>query len=174
MILHDTMDRHLLTIDKKGFISKLLLNSKTPTKSGSIVYNNLMLQFRKDKEGNDINLLESIKKLYTTVSGSPRVYVDNTIEMYNKMLQQTSANKSIAASGAWRKYNEQACIAKWWFWARKQLSTLGFNFSRWFKSSTVLGGRKANIPCARQYLSVSRNTHTSSTKLINPFQSQQV
>lgn len=98
MILHDTMDRHLPTIDKKGSIRKLLLNSKTPTKSGRIAYNNLMLKFRKDKEVGEINLLEPIKRLYTTVSGSPRVYVDNTIEMYNKMLQQTLANKSIAAS----------------------------------------------------------------------------
>jgi hypothetical protein len=108
LILHDSMDKHLPIIDNKNqSLKKLLLNTKTPTKSGSITYNNLMLKFGKDKAGNDINLTEAIEKLYTTVSGAARVYVDNTIEIYNKMTEKTSANIGVANSGAKRSINQQ-------------------------------------------------------------------
>lgn len=57
-------------------INFLTFRSKTPLKCGKIDY--LNLSFYKDIS------IEKLKELYYTVDGSPRIYVDNTIEMFNE------------------------------------------------------------------------------------------
>lgn len=75
LILHNSVDKCLY--DEKFDLNTHLFRNITPTKSGQIVYNNLKIYDKDTSLGN-------LYKLYNHVSGAPRIYVDNTIDMFNK------------------------------------------------------------------------------------------
>ncbi|MHC1689964.1 MAG: hypothetical protein AB9833_03940 [Bacteroidales bacterium] len=57
-------------------VDSAFIKLKTPFKSGKIMHYNLHL---------DSNSPEQLEDLYKNVSGDPRIYVDNTIEMFKLM-----------------------------------------------------------------------------------------
>lgn len=61
---------------------KLAIRIKTPMKSGKISAVNLNLQ------DNSIHQ-KHLSKLYYSVEGKPRIYVDNTIEIFNEMCERS-------------------------------------------------------------------------------------
>lgn len=83
LILHHSVEKHLKNIDDENYnVKNILFNGKTPTKSGSITYSNLKY-WLPDKE--ILKLDQILDKLYESVSGGARIYVDNTIDMSIKM-----------------------------------------------------------------------------------------
>lgn len=76
---------------------------KTPMKSCTTYHYHLnwlfyeLYDFEKDeyqynKEKNE-GILNKLERFYSTVSGKPRVYVDNTIELAKKLIETTTPNK---------------------------------------------------------------------------------
>jgi hypothetical protein len=55
------------------------------------LYDSEKNEFIYNKENNE-EILKKLKKFYTTVSGKPRVYVDNTIELAKKLIESTTPN----------------------------------------------------------------------------------
>lgn len=83
LILHHSAETKINEIDNDKYdLAELLYKGKTPTKSGSIIYTNLKYKKAKDES---LDLDKVINSFYSYVSGEPRVYVDNTLDMLNRM-----------------------------------------------------------------------------------------
>lgn len=65
----------------------LVLRTETPLKSGKISCVNISLH-------DDSTTGETLKQLYYSVDGKPRMYVDNTIKMFNLMTEHHKSLKS--------------------------------------------------------------------------------
>jgi uncharacterized protein (UPF0335 family) len=79
-IIDNTVEKRINLQDLYPDIKELYTNYKTPIKGGKV--NHLIIRPPK------INIeaeIEGLKKIYETVSGSPRIYVDNTIDFLNTL-----------------------------------------------------------------------------------------
>ncbi len=79
-IIDNTVEKRINLQDLHPEIKELYTNYKTPIKGGKV--NHLIIRPPK------INIeleTEGLKKIYETVSGSPRIYVDNTIDFLNTL-----------------------------------------------------------------------------------------
>ncbi|GHT30148.1 hypothetical protein AGMMS49574_08970 [Bacteroidia bacterium] len=94
---HNTIDIYRQKIEKDNkfylLLSQLICDGKTPLKSGFITHSNLnwfpKLVGNENLEGKireDIvnEIITNLKKYYLNVAGSPRRYIDNTIDFLNK------------------------------------------------------------------------------------------
>lgn len=86
LILHHSVENQLAISNEDVFNPENhVIKLKTPTKSGYLLYYNLKYDIESGnppKPEIEKKLLES---LYNTVSGPPRIYVDNTISMYSQI-----------------------------------------------------------------------------------------
>lgn len=104
-VLHHTMEKYLSDIDAIGILERYgVFKWPAPMKSGKITHYivNWTLLFEKEK-----NLLDSVTKLYNNVSGSPRLYVDNTLDFIrwvtDRKAKLAKQNKSISRTSTKRK-----------------------------------------------------------------------
>ena len=79
IIITSIIEKEIIN-DNLELPNRLIFREKTPLKSGKIEY--LNLSFYKDIT------IDKLKELYHNVDGSPRIYVDNTIEMFKKFEEQ--------------------------------------------------------------------------------------
>lgn len=94
---HSTIDSY---IDKSIITDHCLLNlysEKALLKSGNITHlmcnwYNSTTSFQDVHPDKNMEINEIIKKLYLGVSGAPRRYIDNTLEMYDRYLKTTKPN----------------------------------------------------------------------------------
>jgi len=90
-VLHHSMEKRLieLNIINKFYIGEVLYKYPVPTKSGKIKH------YLTDWTNNEkiLNSLELINKMYCSVSGSPRVYVDNTLEFLDWLAKEKTKQK---------------------------------------------------------------------------------
>ena len=92
VILHHTMEKHLIennfihSIEKDKYISKW----DVPMKSGDITHYlvNWASESMTEKE-----VLDMITKLYVSVSGNPRLYVDNTLDFVHWVIEKKAEVK---------------------------------------------------------------------------------
>lgn len=91
VILHHTMEKSLIEIDKNEVIRTALLhNCHVDMKNGKITHYILdWIPFCAEKE-NPINL---VSEMYKSVSGTPRIYVDNTLKYVRKVTKQKAELK---------------------------------------------------------------------------------
>ena len=80
-VLHNTFDRFLNEIDEKP-PPELLSRIPIPMKAGKVTHSYVKWQFHL-KEAQD-KTSEIIEKFYEGVSGSTRLYVDNTMKVYTE------------------------------------------------------------------------------------------
>jgi hypothetical protein len=85
VVLHHTVENRLKNIDTlKTFENKLIFKWNVPMKSGRIMHYILdLIDLQKPHIDITNDLVSSLDKLYNNVSGSARIYVDNTIEFIN-------------------------------------------------------------------------------------------
>ncbi len=78
IIINSSVEKNINTFNssEKTLTKSLIFKTKTPLKSGSINYYNLNYY-------HDLKL-KNLEMLYHSVDGSPRIYVDNTIDMFEK------------------------------------------------------------------------------------------
>jgi len=100
-VCHSSIDLHFSKNKLSSLVDILLFEFKTPLKSGNIVHKNLdwfgyladvEYDYEENKEAYKKSILEEFEKLYETVSGSPRRYVDNSIELVLKLLENNKMN----------------------------------------------------------------------------------
>lgn len=98
---HNSIDLYLNNNLPTNLINILLFEYKTPLKSGQIVHKNLdWFGYLGNIELDNVNntgafiqsIIDDFEKLYETVSGSPRRYVDNTIELIHKLHHNNKMN----------------------------------------------------------------------------------
>jgi hypothetical protein len=99
---HNSIDAYLKAnnsnVDSSTLIGGLLFETSTPLKCGKIVHFNLdwfvMLpnEVTASKENLIIEIQEILKNFNQTVSGSPRKYVDNTLELFNSLTNEEKIN----------------------------------------------------------------------------------
>lgn len=80
LIFHHTAERQLDLAN--GEVARLVSKIKTPMKSGKIFYYNIVLNILNAQVIDNKFEIETLNKLYFSVSGPPRIYVDNTVEMF--------------------------------------------------------------------------------------------
>ncbi|MBO7242652.1 MAG: hypothetical protein J6V19_03205 [Alistipes sp.] len=74
---------------RKLLVENFVKHIETPLKCGRIFHYNLDWFSPSNAVYNDdIKIDEYIKKFYKKISGAPRVYIDNTIAVYNSMLSR--------------------------------------------------------------------------------------
>lgn len=95
---HSSIDMYLNKY-KSRLIDILLFKSKTPLKSGSISHRNLdwfeylsECHYDDNKEKFEKSIIEKFEKLYETVSGSPRRYIDNSMDLIMKLISENKIN----------------------------------------------------------------------------------
>ncbi len=98
VVLHNSVDSYLNKIsrEKETNIKQKFIEIKTPLKTGSIMHNNInwfkSLKELKEEESKINEKFENlITNLKTITSGSPRKYIDNTIDVFNA-INKTAAN----------------------------------------------------------------------------------
>ncbi|PWI28846.1 hypothetical protein DI383_14620 [Flavobacteriaceae bacterium LYZ1037] len=99
---HNSIDSYLeknkQQAENSNLIEGLLFSSVTPLKCGKIFHRNLdyfvMIPNERDKEATEIEeeVLSKLKSYYQTVSGSARRYIDNTIDLYEKLVKENKTN----------------------------------------------------------------------------------
>lgn len=99
IVAHNSIDKFLSlnkdSYEKSPKISKLLLKAKTPLKSGKIFHTNIdwfLMATKKDDIDRPTKILEILKNFYLNVSGSPRKYVDNTIDFFEEQNKTKNIN----------------------------------------------------------------------------------
>lgn len=102
VVLHNSVDKYIRAHEnecsKSGIISKSIINERTPLKTGKIYHNSIdyfkMLSDSEisDKDNITIDILKTFRRFYESVSGSPRRYIDNTIDFYDTCLSNKKVN----------------------------------------------------------------------------------
>lgn len=100
VVAHNSINKYIYENDKiieNSYINKILFDIKTPLKSGSIEHTNVNW-FNKINFGDEVAkkidveykrkiATEIVKKFRLSSSGSPRRYVDNTLDVLNKIME---------------------------------------------------------------------------------------
>jgi len=90
---HATFDNYYesrITLENNIEGDNLIRKFKTPLKSGKIMHTNIYWFNPALKLNQALNPKESIENMYSTVSGSPRRYLDNTLEVIDSLYPKTS------------------------------------------------------------------------------------
>jgi len=78
VVLHHSAEKSLTELKMDSKITQSVIKTPIPMKSGKIIHYIVdWTEFASDKDNNPIDF---VTKLYNSVSGKPRKYVDNTIE----------------------------------------------------------------------------------------------
>lgn len=86
IVLHHTAEKRFKDLKMEHILgSSLAGNYSVPMKSGKINYHFLNWGFMSE------NPMDSVNKMYNSVSGSPRIYVDNTLEFVQWVLAKKKA-----------------------------------------------------------------------------------
>lgn len=93
IIFHHSMEK--LCTQKEFHCKDFLFTTPTPTKHGLISYTNIHWLGSYNLAGKNI---KDLKLLYHEVSGSPRIYIDNTISMVKEMEKITVKHNNNSAS----------------------------------------------------------------------------
>lgn len=94
---HNSIDKYLsdnkTQIDDLKYLDKAIFNYKVPLKYGKLKHNNInwfkILMDSKESDDFELKKQEIVTKLssfYTTCSGNPRKYIDNTIELFSELV----------------------------------------------------------------------------------------
>ena len=90
VVAHNSIDHYFLTNKIEDYIRSMYANIKTPLKAGRIDHHNLnwFVNLRADNE--DIRLRKRrfnryMDKLRALTSGTPRKYIDNTVDVFNEL-----------------------------------------------------------------------------------------
>ncbi len=106
IVAHHSIDKYIeedKRIDlKQYFFKSLLLEIKTPLKSGRIAHTNISWFHKvffdgEEKTEEEVNTIleERIKTFRTSSTGAARRYVDNTLEVFNRYLDYEEENKKL-------------------------------------------------------------------------------
>ena len=83
-ILHHTMEKYLIVSGlSKSFRNFLYFDVHVPMKFGKISHHILDWTKQLEEQENPVNM---VSNLYNYVSGTPRIYVDNTMEFVNEII----------------------------------------------------------------------------------------
>lgn len=83
IVCHNSFEKHLKTIDQNKTI-EYTFRKKTNLKSGSITHLNIDWYNSYFGENKEKSIEELLEEISLNVSGEPRIYVDNTLDMYKK------------------------------------------------------------------------------------------
>ncbi|MCK4407588.1 MAG: hypothetical protein KAV44_07915 [Bacteroidales bacterium] len=89
IVAHNSIDRY---VTEKKFQNKInrLFEATTPLKCGDISHLNLnwfrYIEVNKESDNKEKLVQNKIKSFNVNVSGSPRKYVDNTLQLFNKVI----------------------------------------------------------------------------------------
>ena len=103
IVLHNSVDKYILENNKDllslKYFEKSLFNYKVPLKYGKIHHSNInwfkLLIETTDSDDFDLKKNEILNKLnafYVTCSGSPRKYVDNSIDLFEELINKSIIN----------------------------------------------------------------------------------
>ncbi|MFN3753834.1 hypothetical protein [Flavobacterium sp.] len=109
IVLHNSVDKYILdnseSLKDLKYYEKSLFSYKVPLKYGKIHHSNInwfkMLIESKESDDFDLKKKEVLSKLnqfYVTCSGSPRKYVDNSIDLFEELLSKNIINLDKKAS----------------------------------------------------------------------------
>lgn len=103
IILHNSVDKYIIDNHEKlkslKYFEKAVYTNKVPLKYGKICHTNInwfkLLIDSTDSDDFDLKKNEVLKKLndfYITCSGNPRKYIDNTLELFEELLNKSIIN----------------------------------------------------------------------------------
>lgn len=89
IVCHNSYEKYLYESKDEKIREYANFRVKTKLKSGDIIHYNLdwfdvIRLLTKNKHNENVNIEDVLNKLYLDVSGKPRAYIDNTLEMYNR------------------------------------------------------------------------------------------
>lgn len=108
VVAHNSIDRFQLCMENNNkfhpLLRQLLFEAKSPLKSGFITHFNLnwfrqllvsdeKINEKTEKEDIKVEIIKGLKEYYLNVSGSPRRYIDNTIEFIDKNKNKINFSK---------------------------------------------------------------------------------
>lgn len=84
VIVDHHFETKLKVYGEHQLFSEVLTKHKTSLKSGKVNHTILMPQYKKNVQ----EQIDSLNKLYASVSGKPRIYIDNSIEFLESILDK--------------------------------------------------------------------------------------
>lgn len=87
-VLDNSIESKLSTFDNQKLINSVFTNYKAHLKTGKVMHKIM----RPHKDGLIETYIKNTQKLYLTVSGRPRIYVDNTLDFFNSLIKPTPTN----------------------------------------------------------------------------------